>query len=605
MNPWRITDAMIPALKRLIPGHLLAILLLTSALAGARAQVPMQQTGRLFDRNPQVGSGGYNYARPLSPLIPGNTIATGNVRGGMALRGYSPIGDPTSFRAGLGTSTLGAFRRDSVSVADYGSVYGSSLTTPYYDPSRTVPTVGFLSGQYGQATPRIGPLPSPGRSSTPLGVPGPLDLRVGAALGTDRGVSQRDSDPLRAQIVGLSPGQSPELSSSIFGPLPSTMMPSMRLDQNLTTGLSQLPEVSERSSTLLAPYQTPRLDEPLGSRPPLGTPLEYIRSRETSRVTGPEQTDPFAAQPSDEADLVPGPLGAVPPESAAAPAPTRETLLPGDLRLRDISVLPGYDVFTDMQLARTLEADPSAGWWEQMQAVIRTEPAAAAILDEQATLQAQEFIEQVRNSPIRTFHGAGPSVMNDELLKAESLLEIGQYFEAVRRYDVAHRQNPLNPLPLIGKGNALLAAGEYLSAVVALVQGFERYPEMTEFAFDLQALMGGGEIVDIRRADLMDRLRSREDPQLRFLLGYLEYYSGNQESAMQNFEKAAANDPSGSIISRFPEMLRREMRLPPPKLPPADSPLPDGTPPRLRDASERGPDGAPRAPLKRTQRKEP
>ena len=66
------------------------------------------------------------------------------------------------------------------------------------------------------------------------------------------------------------------------------------------------------------------------------------------------------------------------------------------------------------------------------------------------------------------------------LRKAESLLEIGQYYEAARRYQAAHRLNPLNPLPLIGKGNAFLAAGNYASATVALLQGFERYPELVK-----------------------------------------------------------------------------------------------------------------------------
>ena len=148
--------------------------------------------------------------------------------------------------------------------------------------------------------------------------------------------------------------------------------------------------------------------------------------------------------------------------------------------------------------------------------------------------------------------------MNDELLKAESLLEIGQYYEAARRYGAAHRLDPLNPLPLIGRGNAMLAAGEYLSAAASLVQGFQRYPELSRFSFDLTTLIGGGEIVDIRRADIMRRLESRDDARLRFLLGYLEYYGGDQVGGMRNIERAAELDRGQSIISRFPAMLRKE-----------------------------------------------
>lgn len=572
--------------------QVLAVLLAGGLAGSAPAQVPVQQNGRLFDRNPQVGSGGYNYARPLSPLIAGNAIASGNVRGGLALRSYSPISAPTSFRASLGSSYLGAFRRDSVSVADSGSPYISPLGTPYYDPSRTVATSGFLSGQYSGAALQVGPLPVlGGRMTMPSGVAGPLDLRLIAGMGVGAGASRRSPNPLEAQITGLTPGVSPELSSTIFGPTPPAVLPSSRVGADLGIGLTQLPQREQRRLDSLGPQDAPLLVEPLGSRPPLGTPLEFVQQGVTQRIPTPEYVDPFAPAGEESAVLVPGPLGVEPPVETVEPVTPAPVPSPSLVRVRDISVLPGYDVFTDMQLARSLELDAGASWWEQMQAAIRESPAAAEMLDEQAKMQSQEFIDQVRNAPITTFHGRGASALNNELLKAESLLEIGRYYEAARRYDAAHHLAPLNPLPLIGKGNALLAAGEYLSAAVALVQGFERYPELTEFTFDLQALMGGGETVDIRRADLLRRLRGHEDPQLRFLLGYLEYYAGDQESGLENFEKAAAADPSGSIISHFPAMLRAEGHLPPPKLSPADAPVPSspGRPEmRGRDDSRSG-----------------
>jgi tetratricopeptide (TPR) repeat protein len=207
-------------------------------------------------------------------------------------------------------------------------------------------------------------------------------------------------------------------------------------------------------------------------------------------------------------------------------------------------------------------------------------------------MQAQEFVGQMLQSPVETFHGRGDSALNNELLKAESLLEIGEYYEAVRRYEVAQRLDPLNPLPLIGKGNAFLAAGEYSSATGALIRGFERYPELVEFNFDLTALMGGREIVDIRRADIMRRLAGRDDARLRFLLGYLEYYAGNRESGMANLERAAELDQGSSIISRFPAILRRESALPPPKLldalPPVPEQSPGGPPPLPRSRIDEG-----------------
>ena len=236
-------------------------------------------------------------------------------------------------------------------------------------------------------------------------------------------------------------------------------------------------------------------------------------------------------------------------------------------KITDASVLPGFDVFNDMQLALALKKEPQAMWFENMQAAIRADPGLAGALQEQARMDSQQFVSTMLNTPVRSFVGRGDSALNDELLKAESLLEVGQYYEAAQRYEAAQAIAPFSPLPLLGKGHAYLAAGEYLRAAVAIIQGLERYPELVKFDLDLTSLLGGAEIVDIRRANLMQLLERQEEPRLRFLLGYLEYYTGQRESGLANLDRAAASERAGSIIARFPAMLRGEGVLPPPKLP--------------------------------------
>jgi hypothetical protein len=575
-------------------GRLPVALLLTVAVAGAHAQYQIQQTGRLFDANPQIGSGGYNAARPVSPLALGNALAQGTIGRGMSLRGVSPIGDPTAFRGPLGSGMLSAFRRDSVSMADVSSPYAGLVGLPYYDPSQTVATGGFLSGQYGPVVPRFGPQVSgSGPAGSAPGVPGPLDLRldtrlnVGSVSGAD-GWSPSVAG-LRSQIVGLTPGGNSELSSTIFGPAPraAAPFPAPRVADRVLNNLARLPVPDMRDLTRPGTLDGQQFEEPPGSRPPLGTPLDAVRRGEARRLTEEVPRDPRLPRLDRDRPFMLGPQVRTPgpTEAEAGRSPIRDATTSAMPRLRDASVLPGYDVFTDMQLGLALAADPSAAWFKDIQDAVRQNPAATGLMQELAAAQSQEFIARVVNAPIRTFHGQGESPLNNEILKAESLLEIGQYYEAVRRYEAARRLDPLNPLPLIGKGNAYLAAGEYLSAVVALVQGFERYPELSKFSFDLAALMGGGEVVDIRRSDLMRRLESQEDPRLRFLLGYLEYFGGDRESGLKNFEKAAETDAGASIISRFPAMLR-EGRLPPPKLPGATPVLPEEVPGRTAPGSK-------------------
>jgi len=70
----------------------------------------------------------------------GNLLITGNVRRGMHFRGTVPYGSTTSFRAGLGSSSLSSFLRDTASTEDIGRYANGYSIQPYYLQSQTVTT---------------------------------------------------------------------------------------------------------------------------------------------------------------------------------------------------------------------------------------------------------------------------------------------------------------------------------------------------------------------------------------------------------------------------------------------------------------------------------
>ena len=86
----------------------------------------------------------------------GNLLITGNVRRGMHFRGTVPYGSTTSFRAGLGSSSLSSFLRDSAGAEDFGRYANGYSIQPYYLQSRTVTTTmpGY-SGVFRQTGTRI------------------------------------------------------------------------------------------------------------------------------------------------------------------------------------------------------------------------------------------------------------------------------------------------------------------------------------------------------------------------------------------------------------------------------------------------------------------
>lgn len=535
-------------------------LLLWSAAALAWGQHNVTPDGRLLDANPAVGGRGVNPARPVSPLLRGNLTATGNVRGGLGLRSFSPISDPTAFRGGLPSANLTPFIRESVSVADaYNPAFRGGGVQPFYDPAVTAPTAEFLRGV--------------GRYRSPLGfepqrtqrVPGQLDFRAPTLA----------RETLRAEpLAPYRDAQMPpagELSSSLFGAVPLVPDMQVRLDAR------PRPESGYDTEFRRALNQEPtRPDEPLAtdtSDPWLPMdfrlPVVALEREEQSALETALRLNPWQMLNQRADALGPRPL----PEDEE-PAEPQATVA-------DPSLLPGQSVFTDLQLALSLAEDPSAPWFKELQEAIRNDPTLAEELRAAAAEEAETFVQRVLDTELATFAGKGQDAVNESLLRAELLMDAGEYYEAAREYERAAVFAPANPLPMIGRGHALLASGEYLSAAQSLLRGLERFPDLARVRVNLEALMGGGEIVDIRRADLMDLLQRNEDPQLRFLLGYLEWHSGNVESGRRNLEQAAAGAEFGSVLRRYPALLGPAGAAPggPPRVaPPADAPPIDERP---------------------------
>ncbi len=534
----------------------LAIASLTLLADSAAGQYQIQQDGRLFDANPQIGSGGRNYTRPVSPLMGGNPYATGNARFGQSLRSYSPISDPTAFRGRLGSSTLSSFRRDSVSVGDV-SLYRQTpqtwggLATPYYDPAQTAATAGYLRGQVTPyAATRIEMRPRTRTTPMTSADVSPLDPRI----------DQRFPDPTmpdrRLTVEPLAPRST--ITSSIFS-LPAIPQAIIDDPTSLRSGRQNADRLFQPGGLPPRPddmYLTSRdrLDDP-GSA--VGGPIDLLLGE---RRMGDFLDDPRLGDRVGE-DGLPDGLTETLASLSREPEPDVPSEQPSALlehqRISDASMLPGADVYNDMQMALTLIQEPDSVWFEEMQAALTDDPELRQRAGGDVPTDASEFATQRLTQPLASFVGQGESMLNDELLEAAALLEVGHYYEAASRYEIARQLAPHNPLPLMGKAHALLGAGDYESAALLLVRALETHPEIARFRIDLVALMGGGEIIDIRRADIMRRLEDREDMRLRFLLGYLEYFGGNADHGLENLERAAAEADPTSVISRYPQLIRQ------------------------------------------------
>jgi len=152
--------------------------------------------------------------------------------------------------------------------------------------------------------------------------------------------------------------------------------------------------------------------------------------------------------------------------------------------------------------------------------------------------------------------------------KAEAQLIAGDFYRAISTYDLASVLDRNNPLLDLGKGNAMIGAGEYLSAVRRLTRALPRIDAQTLESLNLATLIPNVDLLDRRRAELDMLLQKSEDYRLRFLLGYIEYFSGLRSFGVSHFRKAAVNAPPDSVIARIAEFL-------PGVAPPVDSGLSD------------------------------
>lgn len=574
----------------LTPALLSAFLIVAVQLAPAQYQI--RQDGRLFDANPQIGSGGFNSAiRPTTPFLAGNAIATGNVRGGQSLRSFSPISNRSAFRTELGTSTLNDFRRDSVSLFDLQAssglpAAGGQFARGFLDPAVVAPS-GLLLNQRLRAN--VGAIFASDSSGfiRPLGQP--IDTRLGTTstlqpLGTTRGVgdTRLGADGLIPSRLGSrlpsvrgetlpgdgfgrrfgAPGGAGQSGGARIGNRDAQTSPSIA-DRLRSEGAAGFDPTNRRLETAL----DTRIETPIATRieSPLGTRLSGLGpdAGVNDLLTGSRRGMDIASDSGTSLGGIVGRDGFIyrePVDGLAGDGVAQDSSVEAANARITRAVLPGADVFTDLQLALELEAAPDSAWFREMASALDAQVPEGATSVDRPEMDPEMFRREMLETPLATFAGGAETPFNELLREAEALMTSGDYFDAANRYSRAATLAPYNPLPQLGRAHALLAAGDYYSAARALVGALETHPELTRLRIDLTLLLGGGEIVDIRRADIRQRLENSDDPRLRFLLGYLEYYTNFTSSGLREFEQAAATAPPGSFIARFPHILKQSNR---------------------------------------------
>ena len=544
------------------------VALAPSAAAQVVHPVDRRADGRLLDANNQVGVGGFNAPRHSAyPNAAGLTI-TGNVTGGRAFRGFSPIRDASSLLLSLPTSQMGGFQRDSIGVGDVVAGRSQSAVSPFFLPSSTAAGLGALW----VGTPQT----APGTMGRAFAVPR-VDLFTGkpwgfgTALDPGRFVpSSRTLDPrfLPRQTITDTP-----LARG------GKALQTLRLAESPLFGLPgasgfESPDLSAPGRPDFRAYVPGAISVDAAGARRGGTPyrsslLEHLF--ETGAPRSPSELAPtlFGLGPmstalrEDTAQVSPGPRGPSPSTTGSVPAMT--TPIGGERGQEGaLASEPGWP--TPQGTAEFVPTRQSV--YEDFRQAVQWSDAYAADLealpegvagDEAAPTGkfdvSRSYVRRLLEEAPKSFAGVVESDVNVRIRRAEALMQEGRFYAAAAQYAIAITLAPNDPLILLGKGHAHLAAGDYLSAVYYLTMGLERFPEVAHFKLDLYDFVGDPISLDIRRADLDAKLERRGDYRLRFLLGYAEYYGGLKEFGLLQLQLAAEEAPADSVIARFPKML--------------------------------------------------
>ena len=148
----------------------------------------------------------------------------------------------------------------------------------------------------------------------------------------------------------------------------------------------------------------------------------------------------------------------------------------------------------------------------------------------------------------KSFDSLSESRFNQHMRDAEEYLKAGSYYRAASCFSLASVYQADNPMALAGRGHALFAAGEYVSSALFLSRALAISPEYLQMRVDLVAMLGDGNKLAGRIADIEQWLARSGSSQLQFLLGYVYYRTGQLLRAKQAIDAAYEKTPESPAV---------------------------------------------------------
>jgi hypothetical protein len=593
-----------------------------------------------------IRSGLISNANPIDTN--GNLLVTGNVRRGMHFRGTVPYGSTTTFRAGLGSSSLSSFLRDSAGIEDFGRYATGYRVQPYYSRTETVATTrpGY-SGVFRPVSTRIENRILQRQLTTGVNGAGleEQDLSGIGTSGSDlewRGSQAQYGTPAKPIKIVHSIRELQLLTRDEAGISPRLDDASRQQRQNEQLLVERyqkqnqdprlktqdlMPETEEAGKVFGRESIAPNLDQKQKSAEKyvLSEPLSQNRINQRFESTKPDfSPDVFRA----ERELAF-------PDRPALDTTTDWQLQIGESKLDEDSPelqvqtnRIGSDVLERLRqqiddLTRAVDArlqtetddtrkdqrtttgtvgspgvtTTGGGEIGRLYEPIKPQTEQAVDGREDFGLEFSETPNPVGGEPARQTGASAVQSSNglssgiyeekssplDELNKlsreelsaranqirgpltnpesypeakfdrhirsAEYYLKTGRYYASADAFSLASIYKRNDPLCLAGRGQALFAAGEYVSSALFLSRAFEIAPEYARMKIDFATILGDENRLESRIADVKEWSGRSGSGRLEFLLGYVYYQMGRLGPARQAINAAFEKMPKSPAIA--------------------------------------------------------
>ncbi len=521
---------------------------------------------------------------------------TGNVAGGKHFRGGLPYRSPMSIDAPLGSTSIDSFmRRTTPSTA--GGAAGATAS-PYYSQTGTVAGGSLnqsLGTTYAKESSSSGYTPDAGLRLAPADdIPADIpmvspatpagDLQAGwqTSMQPNGRVTREEYDRQMAQLqerLAQVKAEVSQLERSFAGeqewpesvpqsnqpeqpPLPARVTPTgppltpadAARRQELLQETARLLSAARGLSDAISPASDGGLDDmdadvAADTRPRLQLYEEQNQTQVERAPEAPLSIDALVS-PRLCGPRVPSPA----PNPTELPSVQRVREAASALERRDTPASPpsGYAPVSPMPRGEKL---PS-GYRMLGQ---KTDSTLSPI--DAATLRAAQSRPAATDRTTPSLPGradASAAQAFDRYLQAgRNLMQRGDYYRAAEAFTLAAGYRPNDVRACLGKGQALLATGQYLNSALFIGKAVELDLSTTLQRTDLIQLLGGADAF-VTHFDELDKLiQTKGTPELRFLMAYIYYQMERPQDAKAAIDAAQKQAPTSIPIDLLRNAIYR------------------------------------------------